>query len=175
MTISAVGQEEVQLPDGRVALADPAHAGDPRYTNGDLAPLPIERRTWNTYNYSALWVGMSHNIPSFLLASGLVALGMNWVQAVLTIALANLIVLVPMLLNSHAGTKYGIPFPVFARASFGLRGANLPAVLRALIACAWFGIQTWIGGEGFYTLIGALAGNGWTHATPAFGGYPWTQ
>jgi NCS1 family nucleobase:cation symporter-1 len=100
---------------------------------------------------------------------------MNWVQALITIALANLIVLVPMLLNSHAGTKYGIPFPVFARASFGLRGANLPAILRALIACCWFGIQTWIGGEGFFTLIGALAGPGWTAATPAFGGYPWTQ
>src|SRR6266851_1778463 len=100
---------------------------------------------------------------------------MNWVQAVVTIAVANVIVLVPMLLNSHAGTKYGIPYPVFARASFGLRGANLPAVLRALIACAWLGIQTWIGGEGFYTLIGAIAGHGWTAATPAIGGFPWTQ
>ena len=88
----AAGTRQV---NGQVALADPAHAGDPRYTNGDLAPLPIERRTWNTYNYSALWVGMSHNIPSFLLASGLVALGMNWVQAVLTIAIGNVIVLVP--------------------------------------------------------------------------------
>src|SRR2546430_14599780 len=97
---------------------------------------------------------------------------MNWLQALITIGLANLIVLVPMLLNSHAGTKYGIPYPVFARASFGLRGANLPAVLRALVACAWFGIQTWIGGEGFFTLIGALARNGWAHATPAFGGGP---
>src|SRR5205807_67794 len=134
-----------------------------------------ERRTWTTYNYTALWVGMSHCIPTYLLASGLIALGMNWVQALITIALANLIVLVPMLLNSHAGTKYGIPYPVFARASFGLRGANLPAVLRALVACAWFGIQTWIGGEGFYILIGAVAGNGWTHATPIIGGYPWTQ
>ena len=117
-------QDEVHLPDGRVTLADPARAGDSRYTNGDLAPVPIERRTWNTYNYTALWVGMSHNIPSYLLASGLIALGMNWVQAVLTIALGNLIVLAPMLLNSHAGTKYGIPFPVFARASFGLRGSQ---------------------------------------------------
>src|SRR2546430_9076440 len=98
---------------------------------------------------------------------------MNWLQALITIGLANLIVLVPMLLNSHAGTKYGIPYPVFARASFGLRGANLPAILRALVACAWFGIQTWIGGEAFYVLLGAVAGNGWTHATPAFGGYPW--
>ncbi len=114
-------------------------------------------------------------IPTYLLASGLIALGMNWVQALVTIALGNLIVLVPMLLNSHAGTKYGIPFPVFARAPFGLRGANLPALLRALIACCWFGIQTWIGGEGFYTLVGAVAGPGWTAATPAFGGYPWTQ
>ncbi len=167
-------QDEVHLPDGRVTLADPARAGDSRYTNGDLAPVPIERRTWNTYNYTALWVGMSHNIPSYLLASGLIALGMNWVQAVLTIALGNLIVLAPMLLNSHAGTKYGIPFPVFARASFGLRGANLAAVLRALIACGWFGIQTWIGGEAIYTLAGAIFGSGWTNVAH-IGGYPWTQ
>jgi NCS1 family nucleobase:cation symporter-1 len=167
--------EEVHYPDGRVSLADTREIGDSRYANGDLAPLPIERRTWTTYNYAALWIGMSHNIPTYLLASGLIAIGMNWVQALITIALANLIVLVPMLLNSHAGTKYGIPYPVFARASFGLRGANLPAILRALIACAWFGIQTWIGGEGFYTLVGAIAGHGWTAATPTIGGFPWTQ
>jgi NCS1 family nucleobase:cation symporter-1 len=168
-------QDEVHHPDGRVTLASNDEITDSGYANGDLAPLPLARRTWTTYNYAALWIGMSHNIPTYLLASGLIAVGMNWVQAVITIALANLIVLVPMLLNSHAGTKYGIPYPVFARASFGLRGANLPAVLRALIACAWFGIQTWIGGEGFYTLIGAVAGHGWTAASPSFGGYPWTQ
>src|SRR5579875_1868754 len=173
MAVSA-GQEEVRLADGRVTLADPVQSADERYTNGDLAPLPIEKRTWNTYNYSALWIGMSHNIPSYLLASGLIAIGMNWVQAVLTIAIANVIVLVPMLLNSHAGTKYGIPYPVFARASFGVRGANLAAVLRALIACGWFGIQTWIGGEAIYTLAGAIFGSGWTGAGH-LAGYPWTQ
>jgi nucleobase:cation symporter-1, NCS1 family len=173
MAISPL-EQEVRLPDGRVALSEAAQAGDRRYTNGDLAPLPIERRTWNTYNYAALWIGMSHNIPSYLLASGLIAIGMNWVQAVMIIALGNLIVLVPMLLNSHAGTKYGIPYPVFARASFGLRGANLAAILRAIIACGWFGIQTWIGGEGIYTLIGSIAGQSWTGAQH-LAGYPWTQ
>jgi nucleobase:cation symporter-1, NCS1 family len=167
--------EEVHYPDGRVGLASTDEIADSGYANGDLAPVPIERRTWTTYNYTALWIGMSHCIPTYLLASGLILVGMNWVQALVTIGLANLIVLVPMLLNSHAGTKYGIPYPVFARASFGLRGANLAAILRALVACAWFGIQTWIGGEGFYILIGAVAGNGWTHATPVIGGYPWTQ
>ncbi len=130
----AISDQEVRLPDGRVTLADAATIGDTRFTNGDLAPLPIKQRTWNTYNYAALWIGMSHNIPTYLLASGLIALGMNWVQAVMLIALGNLIVLVPMLLNSHAGTKYGIPYPVFARASFALRGANLAANLRAIIA-----------------------------------------
>jgi NCS1 family nucleobase:cation symporter-1 len=174
MTASPV-TEEVRYPDGRIGLASTEAISAGRYANGDLAPLPITRRTWTTYNYAALWVGMSHNIPTYLLASGLIAVGMNWVQALITIALANLIVLVPMLLNSHAGTKYGIPYPVFARASFGVLGANLPAILRALVACAWFGIQTWIGGEGFYTLVGAIAGNGWTNATPTLGGYPWTQ
>src|SRR5262249_20142839 len=114
-------------PDGRVALSDPAVLDDSRFANADLVPVAIERRTWGTYNYLALWVGMAHCIPSWTLASGLVALGMDWKQAVLTIALANVIVLIPMLLTGHAGTKYGIPFPVFARASFGVRGANLPA------------------------------------------------
>src|SRR6266536_3737299 len=167
-------EQEIRLPDGRVALAPTAQIGSANYTNGDLAPLPIERRTWNTYNYAALWIGMSHNIPSYLLASGLIAIGMNWVQAVMIIALGNLIVLVPMLLNSHAGTKYGIPFPVFARASFGVFGANFAAILRGLIACGWFGIQTWIGGEAIFTLTGAIVGHSWTGASH-LGAYPWTQ
>ncbi|MEU9131062.1 NCS1 family nucleobase:cation symporter-1 [Kitasatospora sp. NPDC048540] len=161
-------------PDGRVELADGADLSDHRFANEDLRPVPVARRRWTTYNFIALWVGMAHNIPSWTLASGLVALGMDWKQAVLTIALANLIVLVPMILTGHAGTKYGIPFPVFARASFGLRGANLPAMIRAAVACAWFGIQTWIGGEGIFLLAGKLLGHGWQTAAE-IGGHPWTQ
>ncbi len=166
---------EIDNGDGRVTLdkSDPRLV-ESRYCNDDLAPTAIEQRHWGLYNYTALWVGMSHCIPSYLLASGLVALGMNWVQAIICIGAANLIVLVPMLLNAHAGTKYGIPFPVFARASLGVRGANFAAILRALIACAWFGIQTWIGGEGIYVLLGKLVGNSWQNAGEVFG-YPWTQ
>ena len=167
------GSTQVAHPDGRVELASPAVADDPRFANGDLRPLPMARRTWTTYNFTALWVGMAHNIPAWGLAAGLVAVGMDWRQAVLCIALGNLLVLVPMLLNGHAGTKYGIPFPVFARAAFGVRGANLPALLRAGVACAWFGINTWIGGEGIYFLLGRLAGAGWRDA-PALAGQPWT-
>jgi len=125
--------------------------------NADLAPIPLERRSWGLYNYASLWVAMSVCIPTYMLASGLIAGGMSWWQAIGTILLGNLIVLVPMLLNAHAGAKYGIPFPVFVRASFGVRGANVPAVLRALVACGWFGIQTWIGGEAINTLITTLA------------------
>src|SRR5262245_27459688 len=124
--------------------------------NEDLAPVPPERRTWTVYNYASLWVAMSVCIPTYMLASGLIAGGMNWWQAIGTILLGNLIVLAPMLLNAHAGTKYGIPFPVFVRASFGVRGANLPAVLRALVACGWFGIQTWIGGQAMNSMAGIL-------------------
>ncbi|MDQ3136985.1 MAG: NCS1 family nucleobase:cation symporter-1, partial [Gemmatimonadota bacterium] len=113
--------------------------------NPDLAPTPPERRTWSTYNIAALWIGMSVVITTYTLASGLMAQGMRWWQAMLTILLGNTVVLVPMVLNAHAGTKYGISFPVLCRASFGVRGANLPALLRALVACGWFGIQTWIG------------------------------
>jgi NCS1 family nucleobase:cation symporter-1 len=124
--------------------------------NEDLAPVPAERRTWTLYNYASLWVAMSVCIPTYMLASGLIAGGMNWWQAVGTILLGNLIVLVPMLLNAHAGARYGIPFPVFVRASFGVRGANVPAVLRALVACGWFGIQTWIGGQAIFTMVQIL-------------------
>jgi NCS1 family nucleobase:cation symporter-1 len=119
----------------------------------DLAPVPMEKRSWKTWNYAALWISMSLCIPTYMLASSLIGGGMNWWQAILTIFLGNSIVLVPMILNGRAGAKYGIPFPVFARASFGVRGANVPAMLRAIVACGWFGIQTWIGGFALYQLL----------------------
>ena len=121
--------------------------------NEDLAPVPAERRKWKTWNYAALWISMSLCIPTYMLASSLIEGGMNWWQSILTIFLGNTIVLIPMILNGHAGAKYGIPFPVFARASFGTRGANIPALLRAIVACGWFGIQTWIGGFSVYQML----------------------
>ncbi|MFL5772503.1 MAG: NCS1 family nucleobase:cation symporter-1 [Flavisolibacter sp.] len=123
--------------------------------NEDLAIVPPEKRTWNTWNYAALWISMSLCIPTYTMASSMINQGMNWWEAILTIFLGNAIVLVPMLLNGHAGARYGIPFPVFARASFGTKGANIPAVLRAIVACGWFGIQTWIGGAALYNMIRA--------------------
>ncbi len=129
---------------------------DPGLYNHDLAPIAAEKRSWGIYNYVSLWVAMSVCIPTYMLASGLIAGGMSWSQSIGTILLGNLIVLIPMLLNAHAGAKYGIPFPVLVRASFGVRGANVPAVLRALVACGWFGIQTWIGGQAIYTMLQIL-------------------
>ena len=129
-------------------------SGSPLW-NPDLAPTPLARRTWSTYHIAALWIGMSVVITTYTLASGLMQQGMTWWQAMLTILLGNTLVLVPMILNAHAGTKYGISFPVLCRASFGVRGANVPAMLRALVACGWFGIQTWIGGLALSTLIAA--------------------
>src|SRR5437868_5850718 len=124
--------------------------------NHDLAPASAQQRTWTTYNYAALWVSMSVNILTYMLAASLIQGGMNWKQAVATVFLGNTIVLIPMLLNSHPGARYGIPFPVLARASFGVLGANVAAVLRALVACGWFGIQTWIGGEAINTLLATV-------------------
>ncbi|MBK9257254.1 MAG: NCS1 family nucleobase:cation symporter-1 [Saprospiraceae bacterium] len=121
--------------------------------NEDLAPIPPGQRSWTTWNYAALWIGMSLCIPTYMLSSSLIDGGMNWWQAILTIFLGNSIVLIPMILNGHAGAKYGIPFPVFARASFGTLGANIPAMLRAIVACGWFGIQTWIGGFAIYQMM----------------------
>lgn len=126
---------------------------NPNLYNEDLAPIPVSKRTWGTWNYASLWISMSMCIPTYMLASSLIEGGMNWWQSVLTIFLGNLIVLIPMILNGHAGTKYGIPFPVFARASFGTTGANIPALLRAIVACGWFGIQTWIGGVSLYQIL----------------------
>lgn len=126
---------------------------DSSLINKDLAPVPLEKRTWGTWNYTALWISMSLCIPTYMLASSLIQGGMNWWQSILTIFLGNTVVLIPMILNGHAGAKYGIPFPVFARASFGTRGANIPAILRAVVACGWFGIQAWIGGYAMYLMF----------------------
>src|SRR3954451_6513474 len=134
-----------------------------RLYNEDLAPVSLSQRQWGMLSFAALWVSMSACIPTYMLASSLIGGGMNWWQAVLTIFLGNLIVLVPMILNAHAGTKYGIPFPVYCRAAFGTSGANVPALLRALVACGWFGIQAWIGGNAIYKILAVFfptMGNG---------------
>ena len=153
---SAGPLDVISHADGRVELRHPEALHDSPLYNEDLAPVPVVRRDWTTYNYAALWISMAHCIPTYMLASGLMSSGMNWSQALFTILLGNTIVLVPILLNSHPGTRYGIPFPVFARAAYGTAGSNLPALMRALVACGWFGIQAWIGGEALHTLFAAL-------------------
>src|SRR5215468_3226357 len=150
--------ETIQYPDGRVELRPDAFdeiSTSPLF-NRDLAPVKVSERNWTTYNYAALWISMAHCIPTYMLSSGLISAGMNWWQALITILLGNTIVLIPILLNSHPGTKYGIPFPVFARAGYGTLGSNVPALMRALVACGWFGIQAWIGGEALNTLFRAI-------------------
>ena len=136
-----------------------SRVADSSLYNPDLAPVPVERRTWGTYNYAALWISMSVNILTYMLAASLIQGGMDWKQALATVFVGNCVVLAPMLLNSHPGARYGIPFPILARASFGVLGANLAALLRAIVACGWFGIQTWIGGEAINTLMATL----WPH------------
>ena len=123
------------------------------YTNDDLAAIPLANRTWGPWNFSALWISMSICVPTYMLASSLIDGGMNAWQALLTIFVGNAIILVPILLNGNAGAKYGIPFPVFCRVSFGIRGANIPSLLRAIVACGWFGIQTWLGGSALYAIV----------------------
>lgn len=150
--------ETTQYPDGRVELKPEAFEEISRSPlfNHDLAPVKVADRNWTTYNYAALWISMAHCIPTYMLSSGLISAGMNWWQALITILLGNTIVLIPILLNSHPGTKYGIPFPIFARAAYGTYGSNLPALMRAIVACGWFGIQAWIGGEALNTLFAAI-------------------
>jgi NCS1 family nucleobase:cation symporter-1 len=138
-------------------------SGSPLY-NTDLAPTTRAQRKWSMLSIAALWISMSACIPTYMLASGLIDQGMDWKQAVLTVFLGNVIVLIPMILNAHAGTRYGIPFPVYCRASFGTWGANIPALLRALVACGWFGIQAWIGGEAIYRITVVLIGHPYSGA-----------
>jgi NCS1 family nucleobase:cation symporter-1 len=154
------------IPAGLAANAPDVEADieQSRLFNADLAPVPASRRKWGMLSFAALWISMSACIPTYMLASGLIGGGMNWWQAIVTIFLGNLIVLIPMILNAHAGTRYGIPFPVYCRASFGTKGANVPAILRALVACGWFGIQTWIGGEAIYKICVTIFN---LHSAPA--------
>jgi NCS1 family nucleobase:cation symporter-1 len=137
--------------------------------NVDLAPVSRERRKWRVGSFAALWISMSACIPTYMLASSLIGGGMNWSQAIVTIFLGNVIVVIPMILNAHAGAKYGIPFPVFCRASFGTRGANIPALMRAFVACGWFGIQTWIGGNAIYKILSIFAPSLGHSSASAFG------
>jgi len=147
---------QIERPDGRVDLVDLSRVQRSVLYNDDLAPVPIARRTWTTYNYAALWISMAHCIPTYMLSAGLMAAGMSWGQALFTVALGNTIVLIPILLNSHPGTKYGIPFPVYARAAYGTIGSNVPALMRAVVACGWYGIQAWIGGEALNTFFTSI-------------------
>jgi NCS1 family nucleobase:cation symporter-1 len=133
---------------------------DPSLINDDISPTTADEREWSVLNMASLWIGMVVCVPTYMLAGGLVEAGMNWWQAVLTVSLGNVIVLVPMILNGHPGTKYGVPFPVLSRASFGINGAHVASVLRGLVACGWFGIQTWIGGAAIYQLLSAILGTG---------------
>ena len=166
---------QIEHPDGRVELTDTSRVERSALYNHDLAPVPIAGRTWTTYNYAALWISMAHCIPTYMLSAGLMAAGMSWAQALFTVALGNTIVLVPILLNSHPGTKYGIPFPVFARAAYGTIGSNLPALMRALVACGWFGIQAWIGGEALHTFFSSVIPGWHTFLGSGFQGHTTTE
>lgn len=132
---------------------------DQALINDDIAPVPPEKRRWTIWNIASLWVGMVICIPTYTLASGLVEQGYSWQAAVCAIILGNLIVLVPMLLNAYPGTRYGIPFPVLLRSSFGIYGANIPALMRGFVACGWFGIQTWVGGSALFKLFMVMVPN----------------
>lgn len=136
----------------------PIEGSHPSLYNHDLAPVPLEKRTWNQWHFAALWVGMVVCVTTYTIAAGMISQGLNWWQACLIVLLGNGLVLIPIVLNAHAGAKYGVPFPVLARSAFGVFGANVPAMLRAVVACGWFGIQTWLGGVSLYTLYMVMTG-----------------
>ncbi|MFK5879557.1 MAG: NCS1 family nucleobase:cation symporter-1 [Flavobacteriaceae bacterium] len=133
-------------------------SSSPLYSE-DLAPVSKENRTWNKWNLAAIWVGMAVCIPTYLLASYMIKTGLSWIEALLIIGIANLIITVPMVLNGHAGVKYGVPFPVIGRSSFGTKGIHIPSVIRGIVACGWFGVNTWLGGMAIYSIFIAISGN----------------
>lgn len=133
-------------------------SNSPLYS-ADLAPVPANLRTWSKWHLAAIWVGMAVCIPTYLLASYMIKTGLNWYEALIIIGLANLIITIPMVLNGHSGVKYGIPFPVIGRAAFGTKGVHLASVTRGIIACGWFGVQTWIGGLAIYAIFIAITGS----------------
>ncbi len=140
-------------------VVNPMDGADPGLWNRDLAPASPAERQWDWKAFASLWVSMVICVPAYLLASGLIAQGMNWSEAALTILLGNAIILIPMLLIGHAGTKYGVPFPVLLRSAFGTEGAKIPALARGLVACGWFGINTWVGGQAIYVILNVLLGD----------------
>ena len=148
---------EVHEHDGLLELTHTEDL-DPHLSNEDILPTPLHERTWNQWHIASLWVGMAVCVPTYMLASSMIIGGLSWKEALMMILLGNLIVAVPMVFNGHAGTKYGIPFPVLGRASFGYNGIHIPSLLRALVACGWFGIQTWLGGLAIVAIVAVLAG-----------------
>ncbi len=160
----------IRHADGRVELQAPEELTASPLYNHDLAPVAVRSRNWSTWDYAALWISMAHCIPTYTLASDMIKQGLAWWQALGAILAGNLIVLAPILLNSHPGTKYGIPFPVYARAAYGTSGANLPAIMRALIACGWFGINAWYGGLALQVFLVSVW-PGW-HDLLGTAGYP---
>jgi NCS1 family nucleobase:cation symporter-1 len=149
-----MSEPDLQLSEPDLQLHEP----DPSLVNDDIRPVPFADRHWSVMSMASLWVGMVVCVPTYMLAGGLIDQGMNWAQAVLTVMLGNVVVLGPMILNGHPGTKYGVPFPVLARASFGINGAHVPSLMRALVACGWFGIQTWVGGSAIFQLLDVMIG-----------------
>lgn len=133
-------------------------SASPLYSE-DLAPIPQGKRTWKTWDLAAIWVGMAVCIPTYILASYMIKEGLSWYAALIIIGLANIIITIPMILNGHGGVKYGIPFPVIGRASFGFNGIHIPSIARGIVACGWFGVQTWIGGLAFYAIWNVITGN----------------
>ena len=151
-----------------------AELASSKYYNDDLSPTTVAERTWTTYSITMLWVGMSICIPSMSLASGIISMGVSPWLSVLNVALGNIIILVPIQLNSQIGTKYGIPFPLFARLTFGTVGAQVPAILRAITACGWTSVQAWVGGGAVGAIIGCFISRfsdaAWTMQLPSWGG-----
>ncbi len=160
MTEQALGNSSdslAQTHSDKTGGRPDSHAPD--LWNEDLAPTTAETRTWDWKHFASLWVAMVVCVPTYMLAAGLVSEGMAWWQAVITVLLGNVIVLVPMILIGHAGAKHGVPFPVLLRSAFGTRGARIPALARGLVACGWFGIQTWVGGSAIYVILNGLSNN----------------
>jgi len=141
---------------GQVELVEPHRLEQSDVYNRDLAPVPVLQRRWSSFNCAALWIALAHSIPTYMLASALVGMGMSAFGAAATVLLGNTLLVVPLLLNAHGPARYGVPFAVYVRAAYGISGAHVATLVRGFVACGWFGIQTWIGGQALHVFLGSL-------------------
>ncbi len=172
MSADAASNEVEQVPDvhhpAGVGLIKPGY--DPALTNEDLAPL--KKQTWSSYNIFAFWMSDVHSVGGYLTAGSLFALGIAAWQVLVALLVGIVIVQIFVNLVAKPSQKTGVPYPVINRAIFGVKGANIPAIIRGLIAVAWYGVQTYLAAESLNIIFLKFIPSSAALLEPSFLGLP---